>query len=95
MEKHPVTPGPLLPARELEGDLLLELGRSTDALRAYEMTLAREPRRARALFGAARAAEKAGNRTVARARYQELLRLMDRADASRPEVRAAKMFLAR
>ncbi|MGK2961372.1 MAG: hypothetical protein ACSLFK_04390, partial [Gemmatimonadaceae bacterium] len=49
VEKHPVTPGPLLPARELEGDLLLELGRADDALAAYEMTLTREPRRARAL----------------------------------------------
>ncbi|MFN2398224.1 MAG: tetratricopeptide repeat protein [Gemmatimonadaceae bacterium] len=95
VEKHPVTPGPLLPARELEGDLLLKLGRPADALRAYEKTLTREPHRARALYGAARAAEKTGNRTVARAHYKELLRLMDRADASRPEVKAAKKFLAR
>ena len=94
-EKHPVTPGPLLPARELEGDLLMELGRSADALRAYDATLAREPRRSRALYGAARAAEKMGNRTVARARYEELLKLMDRADSSRPEPKAAREFLAR
>ena len=95
VEKHPVTPGPLLPARELEGDLLLELGRPAEALRSYEMTLAREPRRARALYGAARAAERAGNRAVARARYEELIRLMDRADPSRPEPKAARAFLAR
>ena len=93
VEKHPVTPGPLLPARELEGDLLLELGRPGDALKSYEMTLAREPRRARALFGAARAAEKSGNRTAAKQRYVELLALMDRADATRGEVRVAKAFL--
>lgn len=72
-EKHPVTPGPLLPARELYGDLLLELGRAADAQRAYEATLKREPRRARALHGAARAAELAGTlplraRTTARCR---------------------------
>jgi tetratricopeptide (TPR) repeat protein len=93
VEKHPVTPGPLLPARELEGDLLLELGRPGEALRSYEMTLAREPRRARALFGAARAAEKSGNRAAAKQRYGELVALMDRADPSRNEVRVAKAFL--
>lgn len=93
VEKHPVTPGPLLPARELEADLLLELGRPADALRSYEMTLVREPRRARALFGAARAAEKAGNAAEAKKRYTELLALLDRADASRGEVKVAKAFL--
>ena len=95
LEKHPVTPGPLLPARELEADLLMEMGRAADAFRSYEMTLVREPRRARALFGAARAAEKAGDRAAARARYEELARLMEGADASRPEPKAAREFLAR
>ncbi|MGH7663298.1 MAG: hypothetical protein ACRENI_03225 [Gemmatimonadaceae bacterium] len=95
VEKHPVTPGPLLPARELEGDLLLELGRSNDAMLAFEATLAREPGRARALFGIARAAEKAGNAAVARARYIELLDLMRRADSSRVEVRVAREYLDR
>jgi tetratricopeptide (TPR) repeat protein len=95
VEKHPVTPGPLLPARELEGDLLMELGRPADALRSYEMTLVREPRRARALFGAARAAEKAGNKSAARAHYEQLSRLMERADVSRAEPKVAKDFLGR
>jgi tetratricopeptide (TPR) repeat protein len=95
VEKHPVTPGPLLPARELEGDLLMELGRASDALKAYEATLAREPRRARALYGAALAAEKSGNRKLARERYDELATLMANADASRAEPKAARSFLAR
>jgi tetratricopeptide (TPR) repeat protein len=95
VEKHPVTPGPLLPARELEADLLMELGRPADALRSYEMTLVREPRRARALFGAARAAEKSGNTSAARSHYEQLSRLMERADASRAEARIAKEFLTR
>jgi hypothetical protein len=95
VEKHPVTPGPLLPARELQGDLLMTVGRHVDALRAYEMTLEREPRRARALFGAAQAAEKSGNQAVARARYEELSRLMDRADPSRREAAAARAYLAK
>jgi hypothetical protein len=95
VEKHPVTPGPLLPARELEGDLLMELGRAADALRSYEMTLGREPRRARALFGAARAAEKSGNASAARGYYEQLNALMERADPSRAEARIAREFLAR
>jgi hypothetical protein len=94
VEKHPVTPGPLLPARELEGDLLLELGRAADALAAYDRTLEREPRRARALFGAARSAEEAGNVDVAVERYRELVELMKDADPSRAEVKTARAFLA-
>jgi tetratricopeptide (TPR) repeat protein len=95
VEKHPVTPGPLLPARELQGDLLMELGRHADALAAYEKTLEREPKRARALFGAARAAELSKNDAVAKARYAELLEVMAQADATRTEPQMAKAFLAR
>jgi tetratricopeptide (TPR) repeat protein len=95
VEKHPVTPGPLLPARELLGDLLLDLGRPADALRAYEKTLEREPNRARALAGAARAAELANDDAAARKHYAALLKLMDRADATRPEVEQARRYLAR
>ncbi len=93
VEKHPVTPGPLLPARELLGDLLLELDRPTQALMAYSQTLEREPRRARALYGAARAAEASGAEEEARVYYQELLELLADADASRQEVEAARRFL--
>lgn len=95
VEKHPVTPGPLLPARELEGDLLLELGHPAEAMRSYEATLGREPRRARALFGAARAAEKSGNTAAARTHYEALSELMAKADPLRAELEAAKEFLAR
>src|SRR5256885_9804847 len=54
-QKHPVTPGSLLPARELLGDLLLELGRPVEAAQAYAASLAQQPNRARSLFGLARA----------------------------------------
>ena len=94
VEKHPVTPGPLLPARELQADLLAELGRPADALAAYEQTLTREPRRARALFGAARSAELAKRPTEARRYYSELLEQMKEADDARPETKAARRFLA-
>jgi tetratricopeptide (TPR) repeat protein len=95
VEKHPVTPGPLLPARELLGDLLLELRRPAEARQAYEATLRREPNRARALFGAARAAELAGDGAAARRHYQHLLQVMRAADAGRREVELARAYVAR
>jgi hypothetical protein len=64
--KHPVTPGELLPARELLADLLAELGRYSEALAEYEATLATNPGRLNALRGAAKAAAKAGKASRAR-----------------------------
>ena len=64
--KHSVTPGALLPAREQLGDLLLELGKPSDALAAYDAALLSAPRRFNSLAGAARAAELAGNSERAR-----------------------------
>ena len=61
-DKHPVTPAELLPARELQADMLLAARRYAEALAAYRSTLAREPGRARSLFGTGRAAELAGDR---------------------------------
>ena len=60
-EKHPVTPGEVIPARELEGDLLLVLGRNREALHAYETNLKRCPNRRNSLKGAALAAANVGN----------------------------------
>jgi hypothetical protein len=91
-EKHPVTPGELLPARELYGDMLLAVGRAADARTAYAQTLEREPGRARAIFGLARASEVAGDRAAARRSYQDFLTLMARADGDRPELVQAKRF---
>src|SRR5438093_255872 len=93
-QKHPVTPGAVLPARELLGDLLLELNRPADAARAYEALLRQAPGRARSLLGLARAAERAGDMTTARARYQEFLTLMHAADGDRPEILVARNALA-
>jgi tetratricopeptide (TPR) repeat protein len=92
--KHPVTPGALLPARELYADLLLELGRISEAREAYDRALARQPNRARSLFGAARAAEQAGDRAAARRRYQELEKLLADGDGDRPELAQARKALA-
>lgn len=93
--KHAVTPGEVVPARELEADLLLALGRTAEARLAYEHVLVLEPHRARSVFGAARAAELAGDRAAAVARYQEFLRLMQPADGDRPEIAAARAFVRR
>jgi len=60
VEKHPVTPGPLIPSRELLGDLLMVQNKPAEALVAYQATIAREPNRARTLAGAERAAKAAG-----------------------------------
>jgi tetratricopeptide repeat protein len=94
-EKHPVTPGELLPARELEGDLLLALGQYASARAAYEATLRREPERARSLFGAARAAELAGDVAVARTRYRAYLTQMQQSDGARAELEIARGALSR
>ncbi|MGQ0642468.1 MAG: tetratricopeptide repeat protein [Gemmatimonadaceae bacterium] len=95
VEKHPITPGPLIPARELEADLLFELERYGGALWSYAKTLEREPRRARALFGAARAAERSGEIAQARRYYTQVADLMKDADSTRAEPRVANAFLAR
>jgi tetratricopeptide (TPR) repeat protein len=93
VEKHPVTPGPLIPARELYGDLLAEHGDPSAALAAYEATLAKEPNRARTLVGAARAARASSRSDLARSYYRALVELMDPA-SGRPELREATQYLA-
>ena len=60
--KHPVSPGSIVPVREMLGDLYLELGRPADALASYEQSLTLNPARYRAIAGAGQAAEKAGRR---------------------------------
>src|SRR6266568_273673 len=92
--KHPVTPGELLPARELEGDLLLALGRYASARTAYEATLRREPGRSRSLFGVARAAELAGDVAAARTGYRVYLSRMQQSDGARAELGIARGALS-
>ena len=78
-EKHPVTPGSIAPAREQLGELLIELGRPNDALTAYRAALREAPNRFVALYGAARAAEGAGQKADAA-----------NGDLARPELMQAK-----
>jgi len=95
MDKHPVTPAAVVPTRELLGDLLLELNKPADALREFESTLVEEPNRFRSLYGAGRAAERAGDASRARTFYTSLVNLCSNADSVRPELREAKMFLTK
>ena len=93
-EKSIVTPGPLAPARELYGALLLERGRSREALTAFEAVLVKEPNRYNAFAGAARAAEALGDKVKARTYYEKLLALASGSNATRPELAAARRFIA-
>ncbi len=94
-EKHIVTPGRILPARELLGDMLLESGQPALALAEYELSQNREPNRFRGIYGAARAAEAAGDQAKAKASYARLLDLAKTADGPRPELAQAKAYVSR
>jgi tetratricopeptide (TPR) repeat protein len=94
-EKSAVTPGPLAPARELLGEMLLEAGKPADALVAFEATMKKEPGRFRGAYGAARAAEAAGDRAKARQYYTTLLEIAKTANGPRPELDRARAFVKR
>ena len=84
-EKSVVTPGPLPPARELLAELLLDLNRPSEAFKEFEATLTKEPNRFRSLYGAAKAAKLAGDRSTAQTYFRRLLKVAERAD--KPERR--------
>ena len=94
-DKATVTPGPLAPARELYGALLLERGMPREALAAYEEVMAKEPNRYNSLAGAATVAERLGDTEKAKALYAKLVAMTDGATTDRPELIAARKFLAR
>jgi tetratricopeptide (TPR) repeat protein len=87
--------GPILPARELLGELLLEVGSPQAALQAFETSLSHSPNRFRGLAGAGRAAELVGDTDSAGSYYTQLLALAQRADNERPELQQARAFLGR
>jgi tetratricopeptide (TPR) repeat protein len=93
-EKAPVTPGPLVPARELYGFMLLDRGMAKEALAAFEATKAKEPNRFNGYVGAAKAAEVLGDTATAKANYERLLALASGSDSDRPTLAAARAFVA-
>ncbi len=93
-EKHNVTPGVILPARELLGEMLLELKQPAQAVVEFEAALRTAPNRFNALSGAARAAKLSGDREKAKSYSARLLAICDHADGDRPELRDARALLA-
>jgi hypothetical protein len=91
-EKHPVTPGEVIPARELLGDMFMQTGSYAKAFEAYQKDLNRHARRFNGLYGAGLAAEKSGDTGNAKIYYQQL---SDQciASSSRPELTHARLFL--
>jgi tetratricopeptide (TPR) repeat protein len=91
-EKNPVTPGEVIPARELLGDMLYEMGYTEKALKAYQADLENHPNRFNGLFGAGLAAEKSGDKEKAGYYYRQLSNISS-SRSSRPELAAARLFL--
>jgi Tfp pilus assembly protein PilF len=93
MDKHPATPGAVLPARELRADLLLERNDAAAALQEYQAVLRTDPNRFRSVLGTARAAHLAGDDARAKEAYKQLVALCVNADTKRPELAEARSFL--
>jgi tetratricopeptide (TPR) repeat protein len=94
-DKHPVTPGALLPVREQLADLLLEMRQPAEALREFEVSFRSTPNRFNGLYGAARAARLAGNEGVALTYYTKLLKLDRDVDSTRPAIIEARGFVTK
>lgn len=94
VDKHPITPSEVLPARELLGDMLRALDRPEQAIEAYEAALDVSPNRFNSLYGAGRAAEQAGQDDVAKTFYGTLAEISESADTERDPLTRARNFLA-
>jgi tetratricopeptide (TPR) repeat protein len=95
-EKSVLTPGPLSPARELLGEMLLDMNKPTRALEQFEATLKKEPGRFRSLYGAAHAAQLSGSKDLSQKYFGELLTVCAHSDEpGRSEIREAREALAK
>ncbi|MEO5563804.1 MAG: hypothetical protein ABIR18_10225 [Chitinophagaceae bacterium] len=92
-EKSPVTPGEVIPARELVGDMLMQMNKPAEALVSYEADLVKHVNRFNGLYGAGLAAEKSNNPGKANTYYRKLAGIASSVDSNRPELKAAKAFL--
>lgn len=92
-EKHPVTPGAVIPATELLGDMFLQINQPEKALIVYEADLKKQPNRFNGLYGAGLAAEKMNDPGKATYYYQQLISIANSKEAGRPELEAARLFL--
>ncbi len=94
-DKHPVTPGNVVPSRELLGEMLLQMKKPAEALAEFKRSLKRDPNRYQTIAGAARAASESGARDEARTYYADLMMLAQKAQSDRPELAEARDFLGR
>ncbi|ALW87458.1 hypothetical protein AUC43_18790 [Hymenobacter sedentarius] len=92
-EKHPVTPSEVIPARELLGDMLLQLNQPKQALAAYSASLRKHPNRFNGLYNAGLAAERAGLPDSAALYYQQLIMVANAANSDRTELKTIRQFL--
>jgi tetratricopeptide (TPR) repeat protein len=92
-DKHPVTPGAILPAHEQLGDLLVELEKPAEALAEYRADLAASPNRLNGLYGAARAARLSGDAAAAKSYYEKVVAQCARADGAKEQLAEARAFL--
>jgi len=92
-EKHPVTPGPIIPARELLGDLYLQMGDFVNAFQAYEASLKHNPNRFNGLYGAGQSLEKSGNIKKAVPYYQLLDSISHSSASNRPRLLHARAVI--
>ncbi|SIR41361.1 tetratricopeptide repeat protein [Pontibacter lucknowensis] len=95
LDKHPVTPGAVLPARELLGDMLLLSKKPAEAMQAYEASLKVSPKRYNSLYGAALAAEKSKDKQKAKRYYSELLEISPEADGDRESWVLSKKYVSK
>jgi len=91
--KHPITPGDVLPAIELLGDMYFEMGKYQEAFTAYREDLKGRPHRFNGLYGAAVTAKLIGNTKVAATYFKELLEMVSIDNSTRPEIIEAKAYL--
>jgi hypothetical protein len=93
-EKHVAMENRLWPMRELLGDLLLAANEPALAVKEYEASLQSARNRYSGLYGAAKAAQRSGDREKARSYYGKLVTLCSNAETERPELAEAKKYLA-
>jgi tetratricopeptide (TPR) repeat protein len=92
-QKNPVSPGSLLPARELLGDMYAELGKYAEAVAAYELSLQTNPNRYNSYYGAGMAAEKMKDMEKAKTYYARLVELKGSTESSRESLAHAKKLV--
>jgi len=92
-EKHPVTPGEVIPARELLGDLYMAMNRPSEALETYEQDIEIHPNRFNGYYGAAIASKNSGNIDKTSYYFNKLVDLTNQSESNRPEIDEAIAFL--